>query len=720
MALIDSELFNSGEFEPRSFDGTNNNPNNPELGAEGEPLIAIAPLAFGDGFSTPGGADRVNPRIISNALSNQDGDIPSPQGLTQWLTFFGQFLDHDLGLTPDNGTNDISIPVPPGDPDLDPLGTGTSVILQSDSVFIEGTGTDLGNPRLFPNEITAFLDGSNIYGSDRERAEFLRSFEGGRLRTSEGNLLPFGEEGVANDNPFGADPTSLFIAGDVRANENIVLTSVHTLFVREHNRIAEEISAANPELDDEEIFERARAINIAQYQSIIYNEYLPALLGGGVIPEYTGYDPNVDPSISRTFSTAAYRLGHTQLSSSVPALDTNGVVVPEGDLSLADLFFAPAAISELGGVDPVIRGIASTISQSIDTSVITDVRSLLFGFGPTNETGTTAGRDLVAINIQRGRVAGLADYNTIRESFGLPRVNSFAEISSNPDVQNALASVYDSVNNIDAFIGLLAEDQVPGSALGTTLRVIVADQFTRARDGDRFYYENIFSPEEVAEIETTTLAGIIRDNTDTSVIQDNAFSLVNNGTDFADVLRGGLGSDTINGGNDNDLINGFQDRDFLFGGLGDDILIGFSGGDILDGGVGNDLYQIDALTGAGGQINDAGGSDTLLITTNLTVDNLPSIGLNPGSDIDLFDISLSGDDDDDGTLALGRDGTNLVIDIDQNGIFAIESDITINNFFSSAGAAPGIGFVEQINNIGGSSILSFFGGDDDDFEFGDD
>ena len=178
--LINNNPFLDDEFEVQSIDGTDNNLENPEYGAAETSLVNIAPLAYSDGFSTPNGQNRPNPRTISNAISKQEGDILDPNGLTNLTTFFGQFLDHDLSLTAD-ADRPINIQVPTGDEFLDPEGNGNVVIGVEDSLFIEGTGTDPNNPRQLPNEITAFIDGSNIYGSNEERTEFLRSHQGGKL-----------------------------------------------------------------------------------------------------------------------------------------------------------------------------------------------------------------------------------------------------------------------------------------------------------------------------------------------------------------------------------------------------------------------------------------------------------------------------------------------------------------------------------------------------------
>ena len=527
----------------------------------------------------------------------------------------------------------------------------------SESGYISGTGTDPSNPRQLPNGITSWIDGSNIYGSDTERANFLRTEQEGKLKLSSGKLLPFNDGTQDNDNPRGTDPTSLFIAGDVRANENSVLVSMHTLFAREHNRIAGELALAHPDWTDEQIYQRARDINIAQYQSIIYNEYLPSLLGLDVLPEYNGYDAEIDPSITRAFANAAFRFGHSQLSSEISRLDPQGNEILEGSLTLADVFFRSAAVVQETGIDPILRGVASSLSQNIDPKTIDDVRNLLFGFG-----ANAVGRDLFAININRGRINGLADYNTIREAYGLNKVNSFAEITSDAQLQTQLANLYGTVDNIDAFAGLLAEDHVPGAAVGETIRTILVHQFVALRDGDRFYYKNTFSPEEIAIIEQTTFSDIIRRNTNTNIIQDNAFSLLNEGTIASEILNGGLGQDTIYGYGGNDEIKGNGANDLLFGNLGNDTLLGGKGADTLNGGNDNDLLQgqdgNDLLYGNLGADILYGGDGNDLLQGNLGNDSL--IG-NVGED-SLFggegEDTLEGGNDND--LLQGQEGNDLL------------------------------------------------------------
>ena len=661
--IINNNIFQNPDIEFRSFDGSQNNLTNPDYGVAGSSLLNKAPLEYGDGYSFPAGVDRENPRVISNAIADQNEDIPSDRALTNLIWAFGQFLDHDLDLVPDSDVS-ANISVPTGDPDLDPFATGEVEIVMHESEFVSGTGTDPDNPRQLPNKITSWIDGSNIYGSNAERAEFLRSGEDGKLKLSSGNLLPFNDGSQENDDPRGGDPTRLFIAGDPRANENSVLVSMHTLFVREHNRIAGELALAHPTWDDEQLYQRAREINIAQYQSIIYNEYLPSLLGLNALPEYKGYDAEVDPSITRVFANAAFRLGHSQLSSEILRLDAEGEEIPEGHLTLADVFFRSASVVQETGIDPILRGVASSLSQKIDTKVIDDVRNLLFGFG-----ANAVGRDLFAININRGRLNGVADYNTIRQTYGLNPVDSFSDITSDSQLQTQLASLYDSVDNIDAFVGLMAEDHVYGAAVGETIRAVLVNQFVALREGDRFYYENTFSPEEIALIEDTTLSDIIRRNTDTTIIQDNAFSLFNKGTIESETLNGGLGQDTIYGHGGDDLINGYAADDLLFGNVGNDTLVGGNGKDTILGGNDDDLLKgnndndllygnagTDRLLGQSGADTLLGGDGNDLLYGNTEDDSL----MGNGGDDQLFggdgqDILRGGNDND---LLRGQKGND--------------------------------------------------------------
>jgi hypothetical protein len=493
--------------EIRSIDGTGNNLDAPELGSAGEALLRIAEADYADDVSAPAGADRPSAREISNALANIEGDgINSNRGLSAFLYVWGQFLDHDIDLTASQEDGEsFAIEVPQGDPLFDPTGSGEVTIPLTRSQFDPTTGTSADNPRQQISSITAFVDGSQVYGSDQATADSLRTFEGGRMTITDDGLLPL-------------DDTGMVIAGDIRASENIALTSLQTLFVREHNRLAAEILAANPAASDEAIYQQARAIVIAEIQAITYNEFLPALLGKQAISRYEGYDASVDPTIANEFSTAAFRFGHSTLNDDIEFFDNSGRAVRD-EIELKDAFFNSMLLEETG-IDTILKYEASTQSQEIDLQVVDGLRNFLFG--PPG----AGGLDLVALNIQRGRDHGLADYNATRVAYGLDAVSSFAEITSDTELQAKLETLYSDVNNIDLWVGLLAEDHLRGSSVGELTSAIIVDQFERLRDGDRFWFQHVYSGSELRQLQRTSLSDVIERNTTVEGLQDNVFFML--------------------------------------------------------------------------------------------------------------------------------------------------------------------------------------------------
>ena len=226
----------------RTIDGTDNNPTHPDWGAAGIPLIRIMPNQYDDLISLPAGPSRPSARAISNDACDQATSVPNGVGATDMVWQWGQFVDHDIDLTVGaDPLEEFHIDVPLGDPFFDPFSTGIEQIFLGRSVYEPTIGLV---PRQQLNGITAFIDASNVYGSDPVRVIAVRTNDGtGRLRMSEHRLLPFNEEGLPNAG--GPDPT-LHLAGDVRANEQLGLTALHTLFVREHNRLVAMIWEEDP------------------------------------------------------------------------------------------------------------------------------------------------------------------------------------------------------------------------------------------------------------------------------------------------------------------------------------------------------------------------------------------------------------------------------------------------------------------------------------------
>ncbi len=520
--------FPSMAQEFRTLDGSGNNQSFSDWGAAHTWVLYASENGYADGISAPAGPDRPNPRFISNQLFSQSTLLNDPRGMSAYTWAWGQFIDHDVTLVDDHPTEAMNIPVPPYDAFFDPNGTGTAMIPMKRSLYDPATGTSPANFRKHFNSISAFIDGSAVYGSNEARANWLRTFAGGKLKTSAGNLMPFntttGEQGAPVDPtaPNMAMPLPFvqkwFIAGDVRANENPFLAAIHTLFVREHNRLCEELAAQHPDWTDEQLYQQARKINSGEIAAIVYEEWLPAL--GVQLPAYSGYKFFTHPGIMNEFSAAAFRYGHTTINSTLLRMDHDGNPMPQGNILLRDAFFNPDAMMEVYGVEPYFQGMATVVQQDFDAKVIDDLRNFLFG--PPG----AGGMDLASINIQRGRERGLTDFNSMRQSFGLPPLESFTDLNSDPLMAQSLSFVYGgNIDAIDPWVGVVSESHVDGSMFGETAMSIVGKQFEALRDGDRYYYENDawLSAEEKTWIKQTRLADVLRHNTSIEYLQADIF-----------------------------------------------------------------------------------------------------------------------------------------------------------------------------------------------------
>lgn len=482
--------------EFRSLDGTGNNLGDPNMGSIGENLGRHADANYANGTDSVDGS-RVNPRDLSNALLDQPGPILDPQDRTALTWAWGQFLDHDISLTGSSSSNGtLGITVPTDDPFFGDLSPNNTINMNRSNFTLDGLGV-----RQQTNSITAWIDGSNIYGdatigaSGLSRADWLRTNDGtGKLKTSDagalGDFLPL-TNATAPEMANQFMPSmgnNTFVAGDVRANENTALLSLHTVFVREHNRLADIIATEDPTLAGDDIYQRARQIVGAELQAITYNEFLPCL--GTNIADYSGYNGSVDASIANEFSTAAYRL-HSQIGETLLRLDNNGDPIPQGNAALIDAFFNPSTLSE-GGIEPLLLGLAAEPQQSNDPMLTDALRNQLFSIFIPGVGLVDNATDLGSLNIMRGRDHGLGTYNETRLALGLPPANDFDEITIDPVLAAALEAAYGAgnVDDVDLYVGILLEEDVPNAILGELGMAIIEDQFVRLRDGDRFYYEN--------------------------------------------------------------------------------------------------------------------------------------------------------------------------------------------------------------------------------------
>jgi hypothetical protein len=567
--------------ETRSLDGSGNNVDSPALGQANTQYSREAPANYADGVSSM--VDGPDPRYISNRIFNdQSQNLFSENGVTQWAFVWGQFLDHTFGLRESEGGENAPIPFDASDP-LEEFVNDTGVIDFSRSPAAPGSGED--SPREQLNTVSSYIDAWAVYGGSEDRLEWLREgpVDGDLsnnsaylLLTEDGYLPDSGARGDVDTAPemqlmgrLMGSPEDAVVAGDVRANENIALTSVHTLFAREHNRI---VSALPADLPEETKFQIARAVVIAEQQYITYTEFLPAL--GIELNAYKGYNSEVDPSLSNEFAAAAFRAhsmihgefdidaeATTYTARQLEALERQGIELTEeeGAMKLAVplnvAFGNPHLLPELG-LASVLSGLGGESQYKNDEQIDNQLRSVLFQVpGPDVENpsecldGTDLPDcfnivlDLGALDIQRGRDHGIASYNDLREAYGLERQDSFADITGesteefpddpqidadnpldDPDILDftrlldtdgnrlepgsdeaeegavegrrrttlaaRLKAIYRDVDELDAFVGMMAEEHVEGSEFGELQAAIWKTQFEALRDGDRFFYEN--------------------------------------------------------------------------------------------------------------------------------------------------------------------------------------------------------------------------------------
>jgi len=494
----------------RTYDGTLNNLENRWLGSSYSQFFRLGYADYADRIAQPAvrGETNPNPRLISNRVCRENYIKFNANGLTDYIWAWGQFLHHEIECTGISNSEHWNIPVLRGDPKF-PHG---GLIEFVRSGFDQNTGSSPENPREQLNLVSSFIDGSNIYGSNDTHARYLRCHEGnGKLLTSShkhGMLLPLERS---------RKQASRFITGDHRANQNAILSSLHTLFVLEHNRLCDELHILYPGIrgQDEQLYQLSRAMVVGMMQRISYEEFLPILLGRDALPDYQGYCAETIPTISNFFTSACFRVAHSMFSSMIP-LGNNGHTI-----ALGKLYYNSQILVE-NGIEPILSGLYQQTMREVDGQLVDDARNyMLTGMGDEKLI------DLAALNIQRGRDFGLPDFNSCRKIMGLTPHEDFQSLSSNTWLSNQLEKLYGTIDSVDPWIGSLVEDHIDGANVGEFTHKVLVDQFQRLRDGDRFWHQvdPIFSekPELLWIVQNTRLADVIRRNTGLQHIPDTLF-----------------------------------------------------------------------------------------------------------------------------------------------------------------------------------------------------
>ncbi|KAJ0067759.1 hypothetical protein NL108_010049, partial [Boleophthalmus pectinirostris] len=559
-------------YKYRTANSVCNNLKHPLWGASNTPFRRLLAAEYQDGISLPKGWDpdvKINQhtlplvRNVSNHILSTGNTVDDDPLFSMMVTFFGQWTDHDLTLTPHSPvissfnstetcekTCERSLPcfpieVPSGDPRL-PQG-GCMPFIRSSPVC---TGSAV---REQMNALTAFVDLGQVYGSDQTQARALRnlSSDEGLLRVNQQyddngrELLPFStmdinmcatRAKITNDS--NAQEVPCFKAGDGRVDENIALTALHTLFLREHNRLARRLALLNPHWGGERLYQEARKIQGAVSQVITYRDYLRHIVGPDVMASrlslYPGYDDRVDPSISNMFATAAYRFAHLMIKPTISRFNEQYQEHPiYRSPLLHKAFFVPWRMVFEGGVDPLLRGMVGTQAKlNTQNHMMPDeLREKLFKF-----TEAVA-LDLGSLNMQRGRDHGLPGYNAWRGFCGLSQPKTVAELGQvlgNNNLAQKLMDLYGTPDNIDPWLAGMSEPLVPGGRVGPMFACLIADQFQRIRQGDRLWWENegVFTERQRRALRDVSLARIICDNTGITEVPREPFQYRPRGTGY--------------------------------------------------------------------------------------------------------------------------------------------------------------------------------------------
>jgi Animal haem peroxidase len=499
----EGSLSRGSPLTPRSLDGSGNNAENPGWGRADGIYLRVAAPTYSDGVGEPVAGPPA--RWISNRIFNDTGqNLFSGNGVTQWGWVWAQFIDHDMGLRDARPSEPMALPHDHADP-LEGFRSDSPDLAFARTPAAPGTGTS-AVPREQVNTVSSFLDGSQIYGTTADRLAWLR--DGAHLLLPGGFLPRADARGDASSAPpmdlFAAqhaDPAAAVVTGDVRANENVALTALHTLFAREHNRIVDRLPTT---LTEDERFEIARRVVGAEIAYITYAEFLPAM--GVSLPPYQGYDPEANPTLTNEFATTGFRghsMVHGEFEVDLPAgalpddvlseLASAGVQVTAEEEGVALLIplavaFGNPHLIESVGLDVLFSSLSETQYRN-DEQIDNALRSVLFqvpraGVDPADcaEPAESPScfstlADLGAIDVLRGRDHGIPGYNELRRALDLPTVGHFGEITGESSAEMPAGMSIDDPRILE-FTELLDAD-------GTSLKLGTPEAAESAVSGTR-------------------------------------------------------------------------------------------------------------------------------------------------------------------------------------------------------------------------------------------
>ena len=513
----------------RTADGSWNNLENPKEGAAGTRFqrnvanSAIRPASDEDLLSP-------NPRLISRRLLTRGEQMKEVPFLNLLAASWIQFQNHDWISHGENLTREIiEIPLADDDP--------ARTRYRQANMFVGRTQPDPTRdeageetPITFINEVTHWWDGSQIYGSDQQTQDRLRSGVDGKLRLREDGTLPLDHKGVEE-------------TGFVR-NWWVGLAMLNTLFFREHNAICDHLKAHYPEWDDARLFNVARLVNAAVMAKIHSIEWTPAIL-----PNYRldlGLNSNWFGMLTYKFrkskdrkAVGDFRVSNPELGGLVGnKLNKHGT--PFG---LTEEFVEVYRLHSLlpeslclrahatGDVIEEVPFVASVQAGSPKVTKRIGMTDLFYSFGNQHPGSlelnnfprfmqelTIPGNpvfDMGAVDILRARERGVPRYNEFRRQLGLNPIREFEDLTDDTAVVANLKEVYgDDVEKLDLLVGTLAEAHRPtGFGFGETMFQIFILNASRRLQADRFYTddyrEEVYTKEGMAWVDASSFKNVI-------------------------------------------------------------------------------------------------------------------------------------------------------------------------------------------------------------------
>uniref|UniRef100_A0A8C3HS07 Myeloperoxidase n=1 Tax=Chrysemys picta bellii TaxID=8478 RepID=A0A8C3HS07_CHRPI len=435
----------------------------------------------------------------------------------QW----GQWVDHDLDLAPFTTTKIdnkevhcetsctfeppcFPIQIPPDDPRIKDPNTCMPFVRTA----------PVCNARTFTREqinaITSFLDASMVYGSEVPLAKSIRN------QTNQLGLMALNQN--FTDAGLGLLPFE-------NKSQSLCLFTNKAM-----NIPCFKAGKSSP------VIALSWSLFIRAWIVVTYRDYLPLLLGDETekeIPCYTGYDESEDPTVANVFSLA-FRFGHSSIQPFVNRLDEHFQPLgPHSQVPLHLTFCASWRVVMEGGIDPLLRGLLVDHAKLMKQNqmVVEELQERLF------EQVEIIGLDLAALNLQRGRDHGLPGYNAWRQFCGLSQPRNLAELSEvlrNPELARKFMDLYGTPDNIDIWIGAMAEPFVPNGRVGPLLACIIGSQFRKLRDGDRFWWENpgVFTPQQRQALSSSSLPRVLCDNTRIREVPRDVFKVNRYPEDF--------------------------------------------------------------------------------------------------------------------------------------------------------------------------------------------